>query len=158
LLAVALFVFGAGLGCVDCAINIQAILVETACGKALMSGFHGFYSVGGILGSATVSALLTLGASPVVGTLIAVALMVTILCIGFGGLLPYGSHAEGPPFAIPRGIVLFLGILCCIVFLVEGAMLDWSGVFLSEYRGVASAQSGFGFASFALAMTAGRFT
>src|SRR5262249_23640693 len=45
-LALALFVFGAGLGCADCAFNIQAIIVEAAAGKPLMSGFHGFYSVG----------------------------------------------------------------------------------------------------------------
>jgi MFS family permease len=158
LLAVSLFLFGAGLGCADCAFNIQAIIVENASGKALMSGFHGFYSVGGILGSASVSALLTLGASPAVSIVAAVLLMIVILCMAFRGLLPYGSPAEGPPFAIPHGVVLFLGILCCIVFLVEGAMLDWCGVFLTEYRGVASAQSGFGFASFALAMTAGRLT
>ena len=157
-LATALFVFGAGLGCVDCAVNMQAIIVETASGKALMSGFHGFYSVGGIAGAAGVSALLTLGASPVVSIFAAVALMIALLCLAFNGLLPYGSPAEGPPFALPRGIVLFLGILCCIVFLVEGAMLDWSGVFLTGYRGVPEAQSGFGFASFALAMTVGRLT
>jgi predicted MFS family arabinose efflux permease len=158
LLAVALFVFGAGLGCADCAFNIQAIIVETDSGRALMSGFHGFYSVGGIFGAASVSALLSLGVSPIVSTLAAVALMLVVLCWAFRGLLPYGSPAEGPPFAIPRGIVLFLGILCCIVFLAEGAMLDWCGVFLTEYRGIHSAQSGFGFASFALAMTAGRLT
>jgi MFS family permease len=157
-LAVALFLFGAGLGGADCAFNIQAIIVERACGKALMSGFHGFYSVGGIFGSASVSALLTLGASPVISTVAAVALMLAVLCLAFGGLLPYGNPSEGPPFAIPHGIVLFLGILACIVFLAEGAMLDWCGVFLTEHRGIPSAQSGFGFASFALAMTAGRLT
>jgi fucose permease len=158
LLAAVLFVFGAGLGCADCAFNIQAIIVEAASGKALMSGFHGFYSVGGILGAASVSVLLTLGASPLMSTLAAVTLMIAVLCAAYRGLLPYGSPSEGPPFAIPRGIVLFLGILCCSVFLVEGAMLDWCGVFLTEYRGMQSAQSGFGFASFALAMTAGRLT
>src|SRR5262249_18615063 len=150
LLALSLFLFGAGLGCADCAFNIQAIIVETASKTALMSGFHGFYSVGGIAGAATVSALLTLGASPLESTLVGIVVMVGLLLIALHGLLPYGSPSEGPPFAVPHGIVLLLGILCCIVFLVEGAMLDWSGVFLTEYRGVASAQSGFGFASFSL--------
>src|SRR5262249_5045895 len=99
-----------------------------------------------------------LGISPLWSTLAAVALMATVLGIAFRGLLPYGSPSEGPPFAIPRGVVLFLGVLCCIVFLAEGAMLDWCGVFLTEYRGMQSAQAGFGFASFAVAMTAGRLT
>jgi predicted MFS family arabinose efflux permease len=157
-LATALFVFGAGLGCADCAFNIQAIIVERAADKALMSGFHGFYSVGGIFGAASVSALLSLGTTPLMSTLAAVVLMLVVLSLASRGLLPYGNPAEGPPFAIPKGIVLFLGVLCCIVFLAEGAMLDWCGVFLTEYRGMQSAQSGFGFASFALAMTAGRLT
>jgi MFS family permease len=77
---------------------------------------------------------------------------------GYRGLLPYGNPREGPLFAIPHGVVLFIGVLCFIVFLVEGSMLDWSAVFLTEQRGVASAQSGFGFASFSLAMTVGRLT
>lgn len=157
-LAVALLAFGAGLGCADVAFNVQAVIVETASKKPLMSGFHGFYSVGGIFGAAGVSGLLTLGVSPAVSTLAAVGLVLVLLCVAYRGLLPYGSPAEGPPFAIPRGIVLFLGILCGIVFLAEGAMLDWSGVFLTELRGMPQAQSGFGFALFALMMTAGRLT
>ncbi len=157
-LAVSLFLFGAALGSADCAFNIQAIIVETASARALMSGFHGFYTLGGILGSTSVSALLLLGASPPLSTLAAAAVMLALLYTAFSGLLPYGTPAEGPAFAIPRGIVLFFGILCCIVFLAEGAMLDWSGVFLTQYRGIPSAQSGFGFATYALAMTVGRFT
>jgi MFS family permease len=156
LLAATLLVFGAGLGCADVAFNVQAVIVEKAGIKSLMSGFHGFYSVGGIFGAAGVSALLTLGVSPALSILVAVGLILIILGTAYRGLLPYGSPAEGPPFAVPHGIVLFLGILCCIVFLVEGAILDWSGVFLTEERGMPGAQSGFGFAAFALAMTAGR--
>jgi predicted MFS family arabinose efflux permease len=158
LLAIALLAFGAGLGCADCAFNIQAIIVENAGDRALMSGFHAFYSIGGIAGAASVSALLTLGATPLDGTVAATLLMLGLLIVAGSGLLPYGSPSQGPPFAIPHGIVLFIGVLCAIVFLVEGAMLDWSGVFLTEYRQVASAQSGFGFASFALAMTVGRLS
>jgi MFS family permease len=157
-LAASLLMFGAGLGCADVAFNIQAVIVETAGRKPLMSGFHGFYSVGGIFGAASVSVLLTLKVSPLASTLVAVGLILAILCAAYRGLLPHGSPAEGPPFAIPRGIVLFLGILCCIVFLAEGAMLDWSGVFLTELRGMPSAQSGFGFALFALTMSAGRLS
>jgi predicted MFS family arabinose efflux permease len=158
LLAVTLFVFGAGLGSADCAFNIQAVMVETESRKPLMSGFHGFYSLGGIVGAATVSGVLTLGAAPLTGALAGVALMLAALSVAFRRLLPYGSASEGPRLAIPRGIVLFLGVLCFVVFLVEGAMLDWSAVFLTEKRAMPSAQAGFGFACFSLAMTLGRLT
>jgi len=155
-LAIALFVFGAGLGSADCAFNIQAVMVETASQKPLMSGFHAFYSVGGIVGAVMVSGLLTLGATPLTSALAGVALMLTALFVAFRGLLSYGNPPEGPLLAVPRGVVLFLGVLCFVVFLVEGAMLDWSAVFLTEQRGIPSAQAGFGFACFSVAMTFGR--
>ena len=156
LLAATLFVFGAGLGSADCAFNMQAVMVEGAAKQPLMSGFHGFYSVGGIVGAAMVSGLLTLGASPLTSAFAGVALMLAVLFAAFRGLLPYGSVSKGPPLAIPRGIVLFLGVICFVVFLVEGAMLDWSAVFLKEQRGMQSAQAGLGFACFSLTMTIGR--
>jgi MFS family permease len=158
LLAAALFIFGVALGATDCVMNVQAVIVERASGKPLMSGFHGFYSLGGIVGAASTSILLTLGESALGTTLVAVAAIVIALSIAYPALLPYGSPAEGPPFAIPRGEVLFIGVLCFIVFLVEGSMLDWSAVLLTEQHGVPSAQSGFGYATFSLAMTLGRLT
>lgn len=157
-LAAVLFIFGAAVGSGDCVVNVQAVIVEHASGEPLMSGFHGFYSLGGIVGAAGVSILLTFGASPLGSTLAAVVVMVLATLIAYKGLLPYGNPAEGPSFAIPRGEVLFLGVLCFIVFLVEGAMLDWSAVFMTEQRGMPPAQSGFAFASFSMAMTIGRLT
>jgi MFS family permease len=156
LLAIVLFVFGAALGSADCVMNVQAVIVDRASGKSLMSGFHAFYSLGGIVGAASVSILLTLGATPLNSTFAAVVVVVLAVLIAYPGLLPYGNPAEGPPFAIPRGVVLFLGVLCFIVFLVEGSMLDWSAVFMAEQRGTAPARSGFAFASFSVAMTLGR--
>jgi MFS family permease len=64
LLVAALLVFGAGLGALDCVVNIQAVIVERAAGRAMMSGFHGLFSVGGIAAAAGVSALLGAGVSP----------------------------------------------------------------------------------------------
>jgi MFS family permease len=156
LLAVVLFVFGAALGSADCVMNVQAVIVERAGEKPLMSSFHAFYSLGGIGGAASIGILLTLGATPLESTLAVVALMVLTLWVAYSGLLPYGNPAEGPLFAIPHGVVLFLGMLCFVVFLVEGSMLDWSAVLMTEQRSTNPAQSGFAFASFSMAMTFGR--
>lgn len=54
------------------------------------------------------------------------------------------------------GVVL--GAICFAIFLGEGAVLDWSAVFLTEYRGLPNAQGGLGFACFAATMTLGRMT
>ncbi|WP_046861731.1 MFS transporter [Microvirga massiliensis] len=156
-LAVALLIFGAGIGTIDVAINIQAVLVEKASGRTMMSGFHGFFSVGGIAGAGGAAALLWFGASPLTVTL-CVGFATLGLLLGFGRyLLPYGSQGDvSPVFALPRGEVLLIGGLCFIVFLAEGAMLDWSAVFLTDARGADASLAGFGYAVFAVAMTLGR--
>ncbi|WP_448632365.1 MULTISPECIES: MFS transporter [Pseudomonas fluorescens group] len=157
-LVAALFLFGAGLGTVDSTVNLQAVIVERASGKTMMSGFHGMFSLGGIVGAAGVSALLGLGLSPLGATLVVNALLLVALFKAAPHLLPYGSESSGPAFAIPHGVVLFIGILCFIVFLAEGAVLDWSAVFLTTERGVETASAGLGYAAFALTMTVGRLT
>jgi MFS family permease len=158
LLGAVLFIFGAAMGSADCAMNIEAVIVERDSGKPLMSGFHGFYSLGGIVGAAGISILLTVGVSPLDSTLAAVVVMVLAIVIAHPGLLTRRNPGQGPLFAIPHGIVLFLGVLCFIVFLVEGSMLNWSAVFMTEHFSVPPAQSGFAFASFSMAMTLGRLT
>jgi len=158
LLMAALFLFGAGLGAVDSTVNLQAVIVERASGKTMMSGFHGLFSLGGIVGAAGVSGLLGLGLSPLAAILVVVVIIVLALLKAGPHLLPYGSESSGPAFAIPHGVVLFIGCLCFIVFLAEGAVLDWSAVFLSAERGLDEAYAGLGYAAFALTMTAGRLT
>lgn len=158
LLGLALFIFGAGIGSLDCVINIQAVIVERASGRNMMSGFHGLFSVGGIAGAAGVSGLLMLGATPLFATLIVVAILLAAMAWAASGLLPYAGKGEGPAFAIPHGAVLFIGVLCFVVFLAEGAMLDWSAVFLTDLRQVDAAYAGLGYAAFASTMTIGRLT
>ncbi|EJM68616.1 MFS transporter [Pseudomonas sp. GM55] len=157
-LIAALFIFGAGLGTVDSTVNLQAVIVERASGKHMMSGFHGLFSLGGIVGAAGVSGLLGLGISPLGATLVVIVLLLIALAKAVPHLLPYGSESSGPAFAVPHGIVLFIGGMCFIVFLAEGAALDWSAVFLAQERGIDTAYAGLGYAAFALTMTVGRLT
>ena len=153
LLIAALFVFGAGVGAMDVAMNIQAIIVERASGRSMMSGFHGLFSLGGMVGAGGMTALLAAGASPFVATLVVAAGIIVALAIAAPHLATSGRRTEGPIFALPRGIVLFLGVLCFIGFLAEGSVLDWSAVFLTAAHGMATAYAGLGYAVFALTMT-----
>jgi len=156
LLIATLFIFGAGLGGVDSTVNLEAGIVERASGRNMMSGFHGLFSVGGIAGAAGVSALLALGLSPLWAIAVVIVLILGALAKAAPHLLPYGSESRGPACAIPHGGVLFIGALCFIVFLAEGAMLDWSAVFLTTEKSMGDAYAGLGYAAFALTMTAGR--
>ena len=157
-LVVSLLAFGAGIGSLDVAMNIQAIIVERASGRTMMSGFHGLFSLGGIAGAAGITILLGAGASPLTAVLCIVVGIAVALVLSASHLLPYGSKKEGPAFAIPHGIVLFIGVLCFVVFLTEGSLLDWSAVFLTSVRGIDASHAGLGYAAFALTMTIGRLT
>jgi predicted MFS family arabinose efflux permease len=157
-LVASLLLFGAGVGCLDVSMNIQAVIVERASGQTMMSGFHGLFSLGGIAGAAGVTMLLGAGASPLTAVLSVIAGIAVALALAGSRLLPYGSKKEGPTFALPHGIVLFIGALCFILFLAEGALLDWSAVFLTSVRGMDPSQAGLGYAAFAFTMTIGRLT
>ncbi len=158
LLAVTLMLFGAGIGAIDVAMNIQAIIVERDSGRPMMSGFHGLFSLGGIAGAGGMAALLSLGASTLAASLCVSAAIVIALAASVARLLPYGARNDGPAFAIPRGIVLFIGALCFVLFLAEGAVLDWSAVFLTTIRHMEKSYAGLGYAAFATTMTIGRLT
>ncbi len=156
-LAVALTGLGLGIGLLDCLMNLQAVAVERRAGRPMMSGFHGLYSLGCILGAAGVSALLSLGLAPAAATLAVVAAIAAAFLVALPGILPTVADGPGgPAFALPRGPVLGIGLLCFVVFLTEGSALDWSGVFLIQARGLDPARAGLGYAAFSLTMTVGR--
>lgn len=153
-----LLLFGAGAGSIDCAMNIQAIVVERASDRPMMSGFHALFSIGGIVGSGLVSGLLVLGASPLLSALSVSIGIIVVLLKAEAHFLRYGVGRSGPVFALPHGIVLFTGMLCFVVFLTEGSALDWSAVFLTYVRGVNPVYAGLGYVAFASTMTIGRLT
>jgi len=159
-LAVFLFIFGGGIGAVDVAMNAQAVVVEQRLGRPVMSSLHGLFSVGGLVGALGLSLLLERGVSLLV---CAVGVAVLNLGIGlwqFGRLLPHSADAKvkGAALVMPRGPVVALGILCFVTFLAEGALLDWSAVFLKFSRGYAESNAGVGYAIFSLAMASARLT
>ena len=155
-LAATLMVFGAGIGAIDVAMNIQAIIVQRASGRSMMSGFHGLFSLGGIAGAGGMAALLIAGASPLTAAgSVSLGIHGAIAAAG-SDFLPYGARSDGPAFALPHGIVLFIGALCFVLFLTEGAVLDWSAVFLTSVRHLAASYGGLGYAAFAATMTIGR--
>ena len=158
LLAAALFVFGAGLGLLDVAMNLQAIAVERTRGRAMMSGFHGLFSVGGICGSSGVALALSMGVDAVVATISLVFCIAAAVAATMRGLRTATLSRESSRFVYPHGIVLMIGALAAAAFLVEGAVLDWSALFLTAIRTVPVAQAGAGYVAFSIAMTIGRFT
>jgi predicted MFS family arabinose efflux permease len=157
-LAITLALFGAGLGSIDVAMNVQGLMVERDHRRPLMSGFHGLFSLGGIASALLMSVLLWGGASPLVAVSVVVAIVGGLLLWHARHLLPYGADDPAAPFAWPSAKVLAVGVLCFIALLVEGAVLDWSAVFLNRAHQIDLSVAGSAYAVFSLTMAAGRFS
>jgi predicted MFS family arabinose efflux permease len=157
-LTIALFAFGASGGALDVAMNAHAIVVERMAARPLMSGFHALFSIGGLIGAAAVSALLALGLPIAHAASVVAALMVVVVLTQGPALLPHERDVSPAPsrFVLAHGRLLLIGILCALAFLGEGAVLDWSAVFLRFSRGFGEAAGGLAYAAFSVAMGAGR--
>ncbi|WP_228011339.1 MFS transporter [Nonomuraea phyllanthi] len=157
-LAGALLAFGAVHGMLDVAMNANAVEVERAHGRPIMSSFHAVYSIGGFAGATAGGVFAHLDVSPG-ATFLSVGVVLVLLALWAGrwALRPVPAPAQdaGTPAGRPKGIV-FLGVLafCCLVG--EGASADWSSVYLREDLAASPGFAAAGYAAFSIMMTAGR--
>lgn len=157
LLGAALFVFGGSLGVLDIILNIQGLSIENRANRSMMSNFHGMFSVGTIVGALLMIILLTLGLSALTSTLIAIATILLLSVFAVRGYLDERTLSGKDSFIWPNGWILLVGLMCFIVYLAEGVMLDWSALYLIEDKHIATAQAGLGYASFSAMVATGRF-
>jgi len=148
----ALFLLGAANGALDVLMNAHAARVEAARGRPIMSAFHACWSLGGLLGAGGTAVAAGLGVSVLPGAALAVgALVGAAAWIG----LADGQAGAAGGFAWPSRAVAWIGALCFLAFMTEGAVADWSGVFLMQ-AGATAAGAAAGFAGFSAAMVLGR--
>lgn len=157
LMALALFCFGGSLGMIDVVLNIQSVLVETAVGRRMMSNFHGMFSLGAIVGALAMTLQLSMGLSAEFGTLSMTAVVVIANLSVARGFLPNRAPGGGLAFVRPRGLVLLAGLLCFAVYLAEGAVLDWSALYLTGEKSLEVSLGGLGYAAYTLMVTIARF-
>ena len=152
-----LFMFGASSGVVDVGMNIQAILVEKERKRSMMSGLHGMYSVGGFFGALIISALLNLGLTPLSAILCLTISLIAGLLIMARYLFPYGHESKNrKSFSLPKGSILMLGVLCFIMYMGDGVVLDWGALFMTTTKSISADTAGLSFAIFSVAISIGR--
>ena len=156
--ALLIALMGALLGTMDVTMNIQSVIVEKSAGRPMLSGFHACYSMGGIAGAGLMSLFLNCRLTPLVSVLI----LFVLTGIALWKLLPH-CLAKAPTPAesrqgrsLPPPYILYLGLLCFIMFMTEGSVLDWSAVYLREISEADAADASLGFAAFAALQTVGR--
>ncbi|HET9821924.1 MAG TPA: MFS transporter [Burkholderiaceae bacterium] len=160
---------GAAVGLFDVAINTEGTYLEAALARKVMSLMHGLWSLGGMAGAMAGAWMLERGvAAPLQLAGVAAGALVVAwgACAGMlhthaegrdaAAAAPAGTGWRAMPRAARRTLVA-LGALAVLGLLAEGAIYDWSVLFLQRERGAAPALAALGFAAFSAAMALGRF-
>ncbi|MGW4876747.1 MFS transporter [Streptomyces sp. NPDC004262] len=134
-LCLAMFVYGASAGMSDVAMNALGVEVERLLDKSIMSGLHGMWSAGALIGSAAGTLAAHLGSDARLHFALAAAALTVLGVLAAGWVLdlqPAEDEEPPPRFALPPRSALLIGAVgFCAVF-AEGASLDWSAVFLRD--------------------------
>jgi MFS family permease len=156
-LAAGLFLLGAGAGAQNVSMNSHAVAVEQGLKRPIMGSFHALFSLGAMIGSAAGGWVAGLG--------VPVSVHFTASGVLYGGaalLAASGLHETAPTSSAPALSLRFpravvgLGLLAFFILIVEGAMADWSAVYLRSIIGVEASHAALGYAAYSAAMVVGR--
>ncbi|MGZ3216102.1 MFS transporter [Paracoccus sp. T5] len=155
----AVFLFGGVIGGMDVAMNANAVAVERARGRAIMSSCHGFWSLGAFAG-AGLGGLLLQALGEVTHAVLVSGVFAGALTWALPRLLADAPapDAEKAPLRLPRTPLPYLiGLMALAAMIPEGAILDWAAVYLQREMGASLALAGWGFAACAGTMAVMRF-
>ena len=157
MLAAILFVFGASNGAMDVAMNAHGVGLQGSLGRPIMSSLHGGWSVGGFTAAGLAALAAAAGLDPRVE-----ALIVGLGLFGFSLWITrrlgasFTHSSEGHVLSLPTRPVILIGGLCFLVMLAEGAIGDWSGIYLRHNTGASPAGAALAFTGFSLGMAIAR--
>ncbi|NUV71096.1 MFS transporter [Streptomyces sp. CAI-121] len=158
-LCAALFVYGATAGMSDVAMNALGVEVESRLDKSIMSGLHGMWSVGALIGSAAGTVAAHTATDARTHHLVAALVLTALGLIACRDVLDIQSSPdeEPPPrFTLPPKSALIIGAVgFCAVF-AEGASLDWSAVYLRDVLDSSDGLAAASTTAFALMMAVAR--
>jgi fucose permease len=125
-----------------------------------MSGMHGMFSLGGMAGAVTGGAALAAGITPQSHLTLVAATMALSIALSSRWMLPKEATtftSTGDGFRLPHGPLAILGVLAALGLIAEGAIYDWSVLYLKQELGSPQQQAALAYASFSAAMAATRF-
>ena len=159
-LCLAFLLYGAATGALDVSMNAQGIAVERAYRRPIMSALHGMFSLGAMAGAGATGLVAGLGVG-IVAQLTAIGLLTLVVGPLLGRvMLPAQADASGrgEGLVLPDRRLVALGVIAFCGLLGEGAMGDWSAVYLDQSLGADVQVAAAAFAVFSLTMALGRFS
>jgi MFS family permease len=157
-LALGLVLLGAATGILDVSMNAAGAIVERRGHTSIMSSYHAGFSFGGLIGAAFGGFLAGRGVDPLPHLALAALVGLGAMALATRPLLPSDAdeRTTGPAFALPTRKLALLGAIGFGALLSEGAMADWSGIYLRDIRATDTATAAYGYAAFSLCMAIGR--
>lgn len=162
LLFIALMLAGSAISFVELGLNVQADLVEKSGGKMIMNTSHGCWSLGIMVGSLIGSGFAALGLTPQIAVPLLAALVLPV-AIAAGYALPKLSdapaegQAQKSAWSLPSAALIGICLFVFGIAMTEGAMADWSAIFLRDALSAEGGLVGLGYSLFAFMVATGRF-
>jgi MFS family permease len=158
-LAIAVIYFGGIHGGVDVAMNAWAAEVERKNERPLMSSFHAMWSLGAGIG-AGLGALLAFNQIGVQGHFTIVSILIFLITLSIYSV-PFKSETKekdkkAPFISIPQGSLLTVAFITFFASLGEGAVADWSAIFLISVLSIGEGSAALGYTFFSICMFAMR--
>ncbi len=168
-LVLILFCFGVGHGGLDVGMNAQAVAVQRRYPGSIMSSFHALFSTGGLAGAALGGWLAARGLAPWAHFALMGVGMGALALLTFPHLLDDRERHEGtgkagaegaphPLFVLPTRALAVLGVLAFCAMVGEGAMADWSAIYLRRVLHTGEGMAAAGYAAFSVMMAVTRFS
>ncbi|CAM3618121.1 MFS transporter [Kibdelosporangium persicum] len=158
-----LFVNGIGCACLDVAMNAQGALLEETYERTVMSRLHAVFSGGGLIGALAAAGVSSVTPNLTVNFGIAAAFIVVLVAYAWPRLSPgdlagqtRSSEKVRRGFTLPTRLALLLGLAMAFATVVEGAMTDWSAVYLKDVAGASAELAPMGVAVFSGTMLVAR--
>jgi MFS family permease len=158
-LIITLILFGIAGNLTNIAVNTQALGVEARYGRKIMASFHGLWSLAGFTAAGVGTLMIGQNIIPLHHFMLIAAIILLAVAICFQYLLPTEvKPAEKTPlFPKPDKPLVMLGIITFCCRICEGAMFDWSGIYLKKVVQAEPSWIGAGYTAFMCTMATGRF-
>lgn len=154
-----MLLLGAGESVFDVAINAEGTSLETLTGRAVMSGFHGMFSLGAMIGAAAAAAMIRGSVPNPIQLALVGGVVATSIAVASRGMLASHPAADASQahFTWPKGTLLLIGLLILSGMLAEGVMYNWSVLYVAQELHAPQEKAAMAYVAFAGATAAMRF-
>jgi MFS family permease len=159
LACIVMCLYGVLASTMDVAMNAQGVEVERATAQPVMSRLHALFSLGTMAGAFFASGVTSVTASVPLHFMVAAAIVLAAVLLPRAGLIADAKPIDGGTrsFALPRGAALLIGAMAFLGMIVEGSMVDWSTLYLTQRANATQQVAPLGIASLQGAMLVTRW-